>query len=203
MIQFGGPFRIIGQERQDSMPNLQSEQSWNRFTIGLRSILSLLTLLSLILTFAVSKGQANSIGLNIYGISYHFLEPYQNREYLNEINQGLGIRASFGRCSTGTYFIEGGFFKDTFKNRAKYLSTGYMFRLLKQFRIGLHAGIYKTNSINWGRGVIAVVPIASYTVKFVTLNTVYLPKYEGVNAFHTLAGYLTIHLIYGEPKKRP
>ncbi len=169
-------------------------------TICWRRIFVASALLSLALTFFASAGRANSIGLNIYGKSYHFLKPYQHRENLNETNLGLGIRASFGNKTSGTYFIEGGFFKDTFKHRATYIAAGYMFRLWQQFRVGFNAGIYKTLSINRG-GTAAIVPLASYTVKFITLNVAYLPKFRNINAYHTLVGYLTIHLINAEPKK--
>ncbi|NMC45177.1 MAG: hypothetical protein GYA46_14750 [candidate division Zixibacteria bacterium] len=159
------------------------------------------TILLPVLTIFSSSGNSNSIGLNIYGKSYHFLEPYQNRDYLNETNPGLGARASFGNKSSGTYFVEGGFFEDTFRHRATYIAAGYMFRLWQQFRVGFNAGLYKTLSINKG-GTAAVVPLASYSVKFVTLNVAYLPKFRNINAYHTLAGYLTVNLINSEPKKK-
>lgn len=157
--------------------------------------------LILLIAVATSPGRANSVGLNIYGKSYHFLEPYQHRENLNETNPGLGIRASFGNKSSGTYFVEGGFFKDTFRHRATYLAAGYTFRLWKQWRLGFNAGLYKSLSITGG-GTAAVIPLISYSIKFVTFNVAYLPKFRNINAYHTLAGYLTVNLINSESKRK-
>ncbi len=184
------------------MANPNLEPSGNLLKRKSRYILAMVTVAFLGLIPAVSTVQANTLGINLYGISYHILDINQHRDNLNEFNPGFGVRASFGGSSSGTFFLEGGFFKDTFRNRATYLSTGYMFRTWRQFRLGLNAGIYKTNSINGGSGIVAIVPMASYTVKFVTLNVAYLPRYEGINAYHTFTAYMTVHLIHGNPPKK-
>jgi len=98
---------------------------------------------------------ANSLGINLYGVSYHFLNHNQSRDRLNEFNPGLGLRASFGTDSTNIFFIEGGSFKDTFNNQAKYLSIGYLIRVWKQLRVGLNAAVYTTRSINRGEAFLS------------------------------------------------
>jgi len=137
---------------------------------------------------------ANSLGINLYGVSYHFLNHNQSRDRLNEFNPGLGLRASFGTDSTNIFFIEGGSFKDTFNNQAKYLSIGYLIRVWKQLRVGLNAAVYTTRSINSGEAFFAPIPLASYTSGPLTLNVTYLPKYRGVNPYTILGAYATIRL---------
>ena len=145
---------------------------------------------------------ANSFGINLYGMSYHFLEAQQSRDFLNEFNSGFGARASFGSKNGNTFLIEAGTFKDTFKNKAKYIAVGYKLRFVAQLRAGVIGAMYTTQSIRHG-GSLALVPILSYTVWRVSLNGVYLPRYEDVNPYHILGAYLTIHLFAGEPTKSP
>ena len=141
---------------------------------------------------------ANSLGINLYGISYHFLNHTQSRDRLNELNPGLGLRASFWTDSTNILFLEGGAFKDTFENKAKYISLGYLIRFWNQLRIGLNAAIYCTKSTNRGRAFFAPIPLASYTTGPLTMNVTFLPKYRGVNPYNIIGVYATIRLYQGK-----
>lgn len=155
----------------------------------------------------VDLSQANSFGVNVYGLSYHVnnrrgAEPFTTDGRFNEVNQGFGFRASFGTDSAATtLFVEGGAFDDTFQNLAKYLSVGFQVRLIYQLRAGINAAVYTTQSIKDGDPFFAPVPIVSYTVSMVTFNFVYFPKYEPRNPWHTIGAYATIHLFKGEPSR--
>ncbi len=144
---------------------------------------------------------ANSFGINLYGMSYHFLRAGQSRDRLNEFNKGIGARASFGTRKSSTFLIEGGTFKDTFRNQAKYLGIGVMLKTVSQLRIGIIGAMYTTKSLGRG-GTLAAIPAASYTVWRVTLNGAYLPKYKGINPYHILGLYLTFHVSEGQPHGR-
>ncbi len=141
-----------------------------------------------------TESRANSVGINIYGLSRHFDLGYRSRDRINEVHPGYGLRATAVSCAGHSLFIEGGTFKDTFENKAKYIAIGYKFRLWNQLRLGLMAGPYNTESINRGSTVLAVIPTLTFRVWRVTLNGVYLPRYEGINPYKIIAGYLTIHL---------
>ena len=159
------------------------------------------TLIILALMICASGiGHANSFGVNLYGLSYHmnnrrgagWLEP---GTHFNEFNKGIGLRATFGTDSAATtLFVEGGTFRDSFRNQAKYLSLGFQVRLIYQLRMGINAAVYTTRSIHAGNPIFAPIPIMSYSVSIVTLNAVYLPKYKSYNPWNTLGAYLTIRL---------
>jgi hypothetical protein len=162
---------------------------------------------SIPLVFSADSVRANSFGVNIYGLSYHVNDRRGEKLFttegrFNEFNNGFGLRASFGTDSAvTTLLVEGGAFDDTFQNLAKYLSVGFQVRVIRQLRAGINAAVYTTQSINYGNPFFAPVPIVSYTVSVVTLNFVYLPKYEPRNPWHTIGAYATIHLFRGEPSK--
>jgi hypothetical protein len=162
-------------------------------------VLFTLTSIALYLPGTIS---ANELGVNLYGVSYHFLKPNQSREYLNEFNPGLGIRANFGGRNTSQLFFEGGSYKDTFDNQARYLSIGFLLRVIQQFRVGLNAAAYTSESVRNGDVVFAPVPIVAYSLGPVTGNVVYLPKYGGINAYNTLGAYVTIRIFEGAPAKK-
>ena len=146
--------------------------------------------------------QANELGVNLYGLSYHLLNDGQSREYLNEFNAGIGLRATFGRRTTSQLFFEGGSYKDTFENQAKYLSVGVLLKMIAQLRVGINAAVYSSESIQNGNAFFAPVPIAAYTLGPVTFNGVYLPKYGGINAYNTLGFYATVRIFEGTAAKK-
>ena len=157
--------------------------------------------------FTLSTGlpdrvSANEFGVNLYGISYHIFKVFQSSVGLNEVNTGIGFRATFGGRKSSNLFFEGGRFKDTFENTARYMSIGFLLKIIYQLRVGVNGAMYTTESIRGGDAFFVPIPIASYTLWRVTVNGVYLPKYKRTNPFHTLGFYLTIRLFEGKPTKK-
>ena len=140
------------------------EKSGKGSLLSWSDLVTILVLLIISIPILIGSDlSANSVGVNLYGFSYHILKENQLRDRLNEFNPGIGLRASFGTASTNTLFIEGGSYKDTFENQARYLSVGYLIRLWKQLRIGINAAVYKTESTRRGSAFFAPVPMASCT----------------------------------------
>lgn len=149
-----------------------------------------------VVVFATSgKSNGQSLGLNIYGLSYHFLKDNQSRELFNEVNPGLGIRGTWCTSHNNWTALEAGIYRDTFRNTAKYATVGYHLRLLKGFRAGFNVGLYSSESIRNDEIIIIGVPAISYQLSFCIVNVVYLPKFRNINPFNTLGTYLTIPLI--------
>ncbi len=175
--------------------------------MNFRILTSIAFLSSILILSSVETSHANSFGVNIYGLSYHANNRRGEKLFttdgrFNEFNQGFGFRGSFGTDSAATtLFVEGGAFEDTFNNQAKYLSVGFQVRLVDQLRAGINAAVYTTQSIQDGNPFFAPIPILSYTVSVVTLNFVYLPKYQRRNPWHTIGAYATLHLFKGQPSK--
>lgn len=149
-----------------------------------------------------TKNFANEFGVNFYGLSYHIITDKRSRDRLNEFNPGIGFRATFGRQNSSNLFLEGGQFRDTFDNSAKYISIGLLLRIVHHFKVGVNASVYSTKSIRGGDTFFAPVPIATYTLGPITANGIFLPKYSDINPYHTLGFYLTIRLIKGSPTKK-
>lgn len=157
--------------------------------------------LNLIIISSVSNISANEFGVNLYGFSYHILNEYQSRDRLNEFNLGIGARATFGRPNTSNVFIEVGSFKDTFENQAKYMSIGFLLKIIDKFKVGLNASAYSTESTRGGEVFFAPIPIATYTIGPVTANGVFLPKYGRTNPYNTIGFYLTVRMFKGSSRK--
>jgi len=162
---------------------------------------SILSFVAIIFFFgSTEQVEADSIALNLYGVSYHLDhrdEPTSGTDgsnKLNEFNEGVGLRLSLGNDSSDVFFLEGGSFQDSFENEAMYLSLGYQWRVIMQLRIGINAAIYATDSIRKGSPFFAAIPLVSYTIGFLTVNGLYLPKYRDINPYHTIGAYLTIRL---------
>jgi len=152
-----------------------------------------------VLVFATTgKSNGRSLGVNIYGVSYHFLEDNLSRELLNEVNPGLGIRGTWSSAHNNWTVLEAGLYEDTFENTAKYVTVGYHLRLLEGFRMGFNFGLYSSESIRNDEIIIIGVPAVSYQLSFCTVNVVYLPKFRNINPFNTLGTYLTVPLVTGK-----
>ena len=155
---------------------------------------------SILLAFA-TQAAAVELGLNLYGVCKHLNQRqtlYQPR--LNERNPGLGLTLNFVHVKYAVVFMEGGFFKDTFKNTATYVSVGYKFPLCRYVQLGLHLAFYDSKSINGP--VIAPIPVITLRYHALAIHALYLPKYESINPYHIIAAYLTFYIIDASGKKR-
>jgi Antimicrobial peptide resistance and lipid A acylation protein PagP len=142
------------------------------------------------------NGQSNSrsIGLNVYGLSHHFLKKDQSRKYLSEVNPGAGLRGTRSSGSGNWTTIEMGMYRDSFRRLAKYVAAGYHLRTWRDVRIGFWFGLYSSRSIKNDETIPILIPAFSYHASFCTLNIVYLPRFRNVNPYSTLGTYLTIPL---------
>jgi hypothetical protein len=140
------------------------------------------------------------LGLNLYGVSKHLNKlqmSYQPK--LNESNPGLGLTMNFVHVKHAVVFMEAGFFEDSFKNTATYVSAGYRFPICRYVLLGFHLAIYDSKSVNGT--VLAPIPIITFRYHALAIHAIYLPKYESINPFHTIGAYLTLYVIDASGKK--
>jgi hypothetical protein len=133
--------------------------------------------IGLILLAFAPQLEGVELGLNLYGVCKHLNQRqmlYQPK--LNESNPGLGLTMNFVHVKHAIVFMEGGFFEDSFKNTATYVSVGY-----------------DSKSINGP--VLAPIPIITFRYHALAIHAIYLPKYESINPFHTIGAYLTLYVI--------
>lgn len=134
------------------------------------------------------------LGLDLYGVCKHLNQQhnfYQGK--LNESNPGLGLTLNWVHSKYAVVFWESGFFEDSFKNAASYVSVGYKFPFCRYVQLGFHLAIYDSKSIKGP--VIAPIPILTFRYRALAANAIYLPKYEKINPYHTIGAYLTLYLI--------
>ncbi|MDF1545152.1 MAG: hypothetical protein P1R58_08630 [bacterium] len=152
------------------------------------------TILSFLPFFCAERPVAatSSAGVNLYGISHHVDKGLWFGNELNEYHPGFGLNFEFGGSRSNHWLVEGGTFKDSERRRARYVGAGFKLRLFWQVRIGMIAALYSSETLPNSNAVFAPVPILSVNLPIVTLNGVYLPKYEGINPYHIFGGYITI-----------
>jgi hypothetical protein len=172
---------------------------------GIRLLNRKIPVFCIYILFAISLPlniDANELGVNLYGCSYHFLKSWQSREHLNEFNPGIGIRATFGAKMTSHFIIEGGTFEDSIENQAKNFSLGYLVRIVHQFRLGINAAVYSSKTIGNPSTVFGPVSMISYTLGPLTANAVYFPKFAEIVPYHVLGFYATIRIFDGKTKDK-
>ena len=156
--------------------------------------------IALILLAFAPQLEGVELGLNLYGVCKHLNQRqmfYQPK--LNESNPGLGLTMNFVHVRHAVVFMEGGFFEDSFKNTATYVSIGYRFPICRYVLIGFHLAIYDSKSINGP--VLAPIPIITFRYHALAIHAIYLPKYESINPYHIIGAYLTLYVIDASGRK--
>jgi hypothetical protein len=133
----------------------------------------------------------NELGINLYGLSYHF-ERSRAKElgFDNEVNLGLGARLRMPREGFD-WFVDGGAYHDSGRNTAIYAGAGLLWKVTQGFRAGGALAFFHSDSYNDGTAFIAPVPLLAYEWRAVSVNMVYFPKISGVNEINTLGFWLT------------
>lgn len=91
-------------------------------------------------------------------------------------------------------FCEAGVFSDSEKNTARYAAVGYGFDLMDSLlSFGLSVGPYKSATLNNNETLLAVIPMVSTRLSWISFQLVYLPAYKDVNRVHTLGFFATVY----------
>jgi hypothetical protein len=140
-----------------------------------------------------SVGAAGELGVNVYGLSYHF-ERARAREIGadNEVNPGLGLRYRIPRSEPVEWFLDGGAYRDSGRNTAVYAGGGALWKPTRHFGAGLAIAAFHSDTYNRGRTFVAPIPLLSYDLRAVSVNLAYLPKIGNLNDINTLAFWVTL-----------
>jgi len=150
---------------------------------------SLLVLALSVLPLAAAAGE---IGINVYGLSYHF--ERDRAEALgvdNEVNPGLGLRYRGRYSERVDWFLDGGAYRDSGRNTAMYAGGGALWKATPALGLGLGVAVFDSNTYNRGRAFIAPLPVLSYDLGKVSLNLTYMPKLSDFNDINTLGLWVT------------
>src|SRR5947207_663890 len=116
------------------------------------------------------------LGLNVYGLSYHFDQDKAKEIGTdNQVNPGLGIRWRKVE-ERWDWFADVGFYHDSGRNTAKLAGVGALYHLGQSARLGLALAVLNSDTYNQGKTFIAPLPVAAWEFRHVTLNMVYMPK---------------------------
>jgi len=137
-------------------------------------------------------GQGGELGVNVYGLSYHF-ERDRAKElgFDNEVNPGVGLRYRFPRQDFD-WFVDGGAYRDSGRNTAVYAGAGAFWKIGERLRLGAALAFFHSDTYNDGDAFIAPLPLAAYEWRHVTLNLVYFPKVSSINDVNVLGFWITL-----------
>lgn len=134
---------------------------------------------------------AGELGINVYGLSYHFERDRAHELGTdNEVNPGLGARWRIAR-ERFDWFLDGGAYRDSGRNTAVYAGGGAFWKPTEHLRLGGALVFFNSDTYNDGDPFIAPLPVVAIEWRAVTLNMVYFPKVSGVNDINTLGFWLT------------
>ena len=135
--------------------------------------------------------QSGELGVNVYGLSYHF-ERDRAKElgFDNEVNPGLGLRYRFPRREFD-WFLDAGAYRDSGRNTAVFAGGGAFWKLTEGLRLGGALAFFQSDTYNDGDPFIAPLPLVAYEWRAVSVNMVYFPKVSGINDINTLGFWLT------------
>jgi hypothetical protein len=141
-----------------------------------------------------SLAQAGDLGINLYGLSYHFDRGRAREQHDdNWLNYGLGARYRLPGESLD-WFFDAGAYHDSGRNTAVLAGAGGYWHATEHLRLGAALAFFHSETYNDGRAFVAPLPIAAYEWRSVMLNMAYLPKVRELNSINTLGFWLTVWL---------
>ena len=133
------------------------------------------------------------LGVNVYGLSYHFdQDRAQQLDVDNSFNPGLGLRYGFARLERWSFFADAGAYYDSGRNTAVYGGVGALWKVVGGLQIGGALAVMDSDTYNQGKTFLAPLPLVAYDFGPVALNLTYFPKVSNYNDVATLGLWFTI-----------
>ncbi len=134
-----------------------------------------------------------SVNLHVFGLSYHPDRAGVRISHLdNELNFGLGLGYKLYEDDLGVVSSEGGIFKDSARNWAKFVGASYRFKITDRWKFGADLLAIQSPTYNYGDAFVAPIPRLSYDFSRVKVNLIYIPRYKEFNRYAVYGLYLTI-----------
>lgn len=137
--------------------------------------------------------RAGEIGVNVYGLSYHFEQSLARRNgHDNQINPGVGLRY---RVSGGERFdalFDASLYEDSGRHTARILTAGLAWHASERLRFAANLAAAKSETYNRNRAFIAAFPSLIYEWPAVSLNLAYFPKISRFNHNNTVGFWVTV-----------
>lgn len=148
--------------------------------------------LAVLVLAALPLQAAGDVGINIYGLSYHFNRARAEAAGLdNPINPGLGLRYGVRHSERLMWVADVGAYQDSGRDTALVAGAGAFWQVSGNWHVGGALAGFQSESYNRGKAFVAPVPLAAYEFRRATLNFVFTPRWSKVNEVATLATFLT------------
>ena len=176
-----------------SLGGLRRERAQRPGPQARASDIARLALAVLLAVFACcAAAQPGELGVNVYGLSYHFeRDEAKASGFDNEVNGGLGLRYRMPR-EEYDWIFDAGALRDSRRNTAVLAGAGVLWKATERLRLGAALGIAQSDTYNDGAPFIAPLPLLSYEWRAVSLNLAYFPRVRSINDFNTLLFWLTV-----------
>jgi hypothetical protein len=138
---------------------------------------------------------AQTLGVNVYGLSYHFDRDRARAIGVdNEVNPGVGLRYRVPHSEKLQWILDAGAYRDSGRNTALLAGAGALWKVSEGWRLGGALAVLDSDTYNQGKTFVAPLPLAAYEFRSMALNFVYLPKVSDLNEVATLGLWATVWL---------
>jgi len=135
---------------------------------------------------------AAELGLNLYGLAYHFDRDRARETGLdNEFIAGVGLRYRAAHSERIDWVMDLSAYYDSGRNTAFVAGAGALWKVSSGWRLGGALAAFQSDTYNRGRAFVAPLPLLAYEFRSITLNFTYVPKLSEINDVATLAMWLT------------
>jgi len=135
---------------------------------------------------------AADLGVNFYGLAYHFDRSRARDTGLdNETIAGLGLRYRVPQSDRLQWIFEAGAYHDSGRNTALVAGAGALWKVTPGWRLGGGLVAFKSDTYNRGEAFVAPLPLAAYEFRSLSVNLTFIPRLSEVNDVATLAVWLT------------
>jgi hypothetical protein len=145
-----------------------------------------------LLLLAPSLAQAGELGVNLYGLSYHFdRERARDTGLDNPFNPGLGLRYRGAYSARIDWILDAGVYHDSGRNTAWVAGGGGLWKVSQSLRLGVALAALRSDSYNGGELFIAPLPLAAWEFRSGMLNVMIAPRLAALNKVTTLGFWYT------------
>ena len=144
------------------------------------------------MAFALPFPAAADLGLNLYGLAYHFdRDRAQALGLGNQFIAGGGLRQRVVHSERMQWVFDVSVYNDSGRNTAYLAGAGALWRISEGWRLGGGLVAFQSDSYNGGRAFVTPLPLLAYEFRSMTLNVTFAPKLKELNDLATLAIWIT------------
>ena len=142
---------------------------------------------------APSAAQTARLGIDVFGLSYHFERHDDDGVEFNETNLGGGLNWVIRRGPRHTVFADVGLFQGSYRKATKFGSVAWTHRLLGPVQGGFGLAVGSSPSVNDGELFMVPGPLLAWRMDRAALHVTYIPGNTETNAYPSVAAWATLY----------